>query len=216
MNFKAVLFDLDGTLLNTLDDLADSMNAALLRMKLPVHPVQSYRYFVGEGVNVLALRVLPENRRDGGSVNECLNLMGEEYTRRWADKTAPYPGITAMLTRLKGKNIVLAVLSNKNDEFTCKAVSRFFSQGLFAIIRGYRKGSPLKPDPFMARQIAKELNIETSDFAYLGDTSTDMITAVKAGMCPIGAKWGFRTEEELLSNGARHIIESPEDLCRMV
>jgi phosphoglycolate phosphatase len=216
VNFKAVLFDLDGTLLDTLDDLADSMNSALSKMKLPVHPVSSYRYFVGDGVKTLVRRVLSPDRQDEESVNTCLDLMQEEYGRRWADKTKPYPGIMNMLERLHAGNVPLAVLSNKNDEFTTMVVSRYFPSGVFSMVCGHKKETPLKPDPSGALEIADRLNVKPSDFAYLGDTSTDMVTASGAGMCAIGALWGFRTEEELLKNGARHVIESPDELCRML
>jgi phosphoglycolate phosphatase len=216
MNFKAVLFDLDGTLLDTLDDLADSMNAALSRMGHPCHPRESYRYFVGDGVRKLALRALPESNRDDESVKNCLDLMREEYGNRWSQKTRPYPGVVEMLESLCKQNVKLTVLSNKSDDFTRMAVSRYFPGISFSSVRGHRNDAPLKPNPAAAIDISKELGIEPDSFAYLGDTSIDMITAVKAGMCPVGALWGFRTEEELLEGGAKHLIENPKELCRML
>jgi phosphoglycolate phosphatase len=216
MNFKAVLFDLDGTLLNTLDDLADSMNAVLRSMGYPEHPVDAYRYFVGNGVRNLALRSLPQERRDDETVVRCTELMGVEYERRWAEKTLPYPGVVETIGMLHSRGVVLAVLSNKNDEFTKKTVTLLLPSHLFSIVRGHRKNAALKPDPAAALCIAGEIGLEPGLFAFVGDTSTDMKTAISAGMCPVGALWGFRTEAELVDSGAKHVIESPWQLFTFI
>jgi len=212
MNFYAILFDLDGTLLDTLHDLADSMNAVLARMGFAPHYVDAYRYFVGDGVLNLARRALPESARDERTVASCAALMREEYDRRWADKTRPYPGVPELLEWLHAREVKLAVLSNKGEDFTRKTVARFLPSGVFAAVRGYRDDGVLKPDPRGALAIARELGLPPTSFLYLGDTATDMKTAIAAGMCPVGALWGFRTVEELADAGAKHLIENPQQI----
>ncbi|NLG84752.1 MAG: HAD family hydrolase [Firmicutes bacterium] len=213
MSFRAVLFDLDGTLLDTLEDLADSMNAVLCRMGFPAHPVESYRYFVGDGMEILVRRALPEGKRgDEETVRACVEAMRAEYGRRWAEKTRPYEGIPTLLEVLRASGILLAILSNKPEEFTRLAVAHFFPNRPFAAVRGLLPGGPRKPDPAGALAIAAELDLPSSSFVYLGDTGTDMETAMAAGMYPVGALWGFRTAEELLAHGAKKLITKPTGL----
>ncbi len=214
MGFKAVLFDLDGTLLNTLDDLADSMNASLARFGYPPHPVGDYRYMVGDGLLNLASRALPEGHRDEETVNKIASAHREEYVRMWANKTRPYEGIPELLDALQGRGVILCVLSNKSDEFTRMIVQKFLPNCKFSIVRGQNKDTPIKPNPLAANQIAMELGIRNADFLYVGDSNTDMKTANAAGMFPVGVLWGFRTREELLAAGAKALIERPSELLR--
>jgi len=216
MKFKAVLFDLDGTLLNTLDDLADSMNASLKKFGFPVHPVDSYRYMIGDGLINLVSRALPENIRDVSTINKIAAAEREEYGGIWANKTHPYEGIPELLDTLRERRIATCILSNKPDEFTHIIVQKFLSKWSFTPIRGQNKDTPIKPDPSGAIQIAQELGLSTAEFLYVGDSGTDMETANAAGMFPVGVLWGFRSKEELIKAGAKALIERPIDLLSLV
>ncbi len=216
MPFKAVLFDLDGTLLNSLRDLADSTNVVLSTRGLPVHPVEAYRHFVGDGVAMLIRRVLPPDETDDETVAACIAGMRAEYARRWSDHTRPYPGVPELLDHLSGLGVPMCVVSNKPDDFTHMNVDALLSRWHFEIVLGQRAGIPPKPDPAGALEAAAAMKIQPSDFLYLGDTATDMKTAVSAGMHPVGALWGFRDAPELASAGARHLIAKPPDLIPLL
>lgn len=215
-NHEAVIFDLDGTLLDTLEDLADSMNSVLGRHGFPVHDVQAYKYFVGEGMELLVRRALPQDRCDQAMVARCHAEMREEYGRRWADKTRPYEGIPELLDGVRARGVSMAVLSNKPDDFTRLTVSRLLPGWRFERVLGLRPSSPRKPDPWGALLITREIGIPPEEFLYLGDTGTDMETARAAGMLPVGALWGFRTAGELLSNGAAKLISHPLELLELL
>ncbi len=215
MKFQAVLFDLDGTLLDTLDDIADSMNAVLIGKGYPGHPVDLYKKFVGDGIEMLARRALPDGAADAALVAEVGRMMRDEYSRRWAGKTGPYPGIERLLDGLAARNMPMSVLSNKPDEFAKKMCDHFFRKWRFPIVIGESASMPKKPDPAAALHISRIINRDPSDFVYLGDTGTDMKTAAAAGMYPAGALWGFRDAEELLAHGARALVEKPEDLLAL-
>jgi len=216
MPFRAVIFDLDGTLLDTLEDIADSMNSALAQMELPQYELDRYRYFVGDGVEVLAQRVLPKERRDEATLKRCVELMRAEYGQRWANKSRPYPGMVDLLDGLVARKIAMGVLSNKPHDFTCKIVETILPQWRFDPLLGSRPGVPKKPDPTAALEIIEKLRLRPEEFLYVGDTAVDMQTAVAAGMFPAGALWGFRTAEELKDAGARVLLEHPIDLLRLV
>jgi phosphoglycolate phosphatase len=214
MNFKAILFDLDGTLLNTIEDLTDSMNQVLSRFGFSGHDQEAYKYFVGDGVESLIRRALPADRVDEKMVAQCAAAMREEYGRRWDKKTRPYPGIPELLDTLCQRGISMAILSNKVQDFTEICVSRLLSKWSFRIILGARPTVPKKPDPTAALEIAESMDLTPSQFLYLGDTSTDMQTAVAAGMFPLGALWGFRTARELMAHGAKALLQKPLDLLQ--
>ncbi len=216
MTFRAVLFDLDGTLLDTLDDLADSANAALRRLGLPEHPVEPFKRFIGDGVEALARRAIPPERCDAETLARCAELVREEYGRRWDAKTRPYPGIPELLDALSARGLGMAVLSNKPHEFTRLCVERLLPRWRFAAVVGAGGSLPRKPDPTGAQHIAATLAVEPAEILYLGDTNTDMQTAVAAGMYPVGALWGFRTADELLESGARALVERPMDVLALV
>lgn len=214
--FKAVLFDLDGTLLNTLDDLADSMNASLKRFGFPPHPADTYRYLIGDGLRNLVLRALPVQNRDEITINKIATAEVEEYGRNWANKTHPYEGIPELLDALTDKRISICILSNKPDDFTHIIVKKFLSKWKFAAVQGQNNETPVKPDPTGANQITQRLGIAPADFLYVGDSNTDMQTANAAGMFPIGVLWGFRPAGELIEAGAKVLIERPQDLLNLV
>jgi phosphoglycolate phosphatase len=213
---SCVLFDLDGTLVDSLADLADSMNRVLTRHGLPSHPVQAYRYFVGEGIVKLVQRALPVEARQPDLIEECVREMRQEYALHWADTTKPYPGIAELLDALTARQIEMAILSNKPDELTREVVRTLLPKWHFAVVAGARETIPRKPDPAGALRIADLLHRNPADFLYLGDTNTDMQTARGAGMFAIGALWGFRTAEELKKNGAQTLLSVPIELCRLL
>ena len=210
--FKADLFDLDGTLLDTLEDLADSTNAALSEMGFATHPVAAYRYFVGDGARVLAERALPEDKRDDATIEACRDKMRAEYSKRWDKKTKAYPGIKQMLRELSRRGIKMAVLSNKPHDFTELTVKKFLGDFHFDCVLGVQADVPKKPDVAGALRIACALGVRPEEIVYVGDTNTDMQTANAAGMYAVGAMWGFRTPAELTQSGAKTLIEKPLDV----
>jgi phosphoglycolate phosphatase len=216
MNYKAVLFDLDGTLLDTLDDLADSANRVLAGMNMPQHPLDSYRYFVGDGMMTLLKRIVPEDKRDKESLARITQAFRQDYGNNWAVKSKPYDGIGQMLAGLKQRGLRLAILSNKAHDFTRLCVQQLLGEFSFNPVLGQREEVAKKPDPAGALEVAELLGIPPKDFLYLGDTSIDMHTAKSAGMCAVGALWGFRTREELLKSGADHVLENPVDLLDLI
>jgi phosphoglycolate phosphatase len=216
MFYKAILFDLDGTLLNTLEDLADALNRVLNQRGLPTHPLDAYRYFVGDGSLMLVKRALPEDKRNGAEVRSCLEAFLQEYGRNWMVKTRPYDGVPAMLDALTDRGLRMAILSNKKDEITRASVKFFLSKWIFHAIVGQREEVPTKPDPATALEIVKQLGILPREFVYLGDSAVDMKTAVAASMFPVGALWGFRSKEELLDGGAQALISRPLELLNVL
>jgi phosphoglycolate phosphatase len=212
LNFKAVIFDLDGTLLDTLAEIADSMNGALDRLGFPVHDLSAYRYLTGDGVLALITNSLPYEARDEGTIRLAGEILREEYLGRWAKKAKLYEGIPELLEALTRRGVSLNILSNKMDEFTQKAAGQFLGRWTFDHVLGDSPRFRRKPDPAAALHIAAELNLTPAAIVYLGDTRTDMTTAVAAGMFPVGALWGFRDKDELLASGARAVIAHPLEL----
>ena len=216
MKYKAVLFDVDGTLLDSIEDLTHSMNTVLDRFGFPLHSVESYKYFVGEGIETLVYRALPENRRDEEIHRKCVVAMREEYGKRWAEKTRPYEGVPELLDALTRQGVKMTILSNKPDDFTKLIVRRLLPHWRFDPVLGARPSVPKKPDPTGALEIARHVGMSPDQFLYLGDSKTDIQTARAAGMYPVGALWGFRTREELIENGAVVVICKPTDLLELL
>lgn len=214
--FKAVIFDLDGTLLDTIEDLGNAMNRMLERHGLPVHPVSSYRYFVGNGAKKLVERALPDNDRTPVVMDQCLREFIDHYRLNWDVHTAPYPGILPLLDELHSQGIRMAILSNKIHDFTRKCVERFLPMEKFEVVAGEKAGIPRKPDPSGAMHIAEEMGLAPAEILYVGDTATDMKTGAGAGMVIVGVLWGFRDRDELERNGADYIIERPEQLFEII
>jgi phosphoglycolate phosphatase len=215
-SLRAVVFDLDGTLLDTLADIASSANQVLRELGFPEHPQADYRTFVGEGVSVLMSRVLPEQHRDAATRDRALARFQEVYDQRWNIETELYPGIRTLLAELASRGLPMAVLSNKQQRFTEMCVEHFLSEWKFAPVFGMRPDVPRKPDPAGALEIAAALGVSPRECAYLGDTSTDMQTAKAAGMVAFGVAWGFRSITELREHGAQQILHHPCDLLRFV
>ncbi len=209
---RAVIFDLDGTLLDTLGDIADSMNSVLARDGLPVHSREMYLSFIGEGMDVMVRRALPEGIRDDERVSRFILSMREEYGRRWAETSKPYPGIPELLDLLAEKGIPFAVLSNKLDSFTKVMVERLLGAWRFFQVRGLVFGMPRKPDPALALEIASDMDIEPARITFVGDSNIDVGTALNAGMIPVGVSWGYQSVDRLTASGAKAVLERPRDL----
>ena len=217
MKYSHVMFDLDGTLLNTLEDLADSGNAALEELGLPVHPVECYRYFVGNGVHELMKRLLPPEEINNIELGKTLlSKYTAQYNNRWHSKTRPYDGMVEALNELKAAGATLSVFSNKPDEFTKSCIYHFFGENLFSAVRGGRDDTPRKPAPDGAFAILNQLGVKPESVLYVGDTATDMQTAHAAGFFAIGVTWGFRTREELEENKANAIIDAPSEILNLL
>ncbi|MHC4562446.1 MAG: HAD family hydrolase [Planctomycetota bacterium] len=216
MTYGAVCFDLDGTLLDTLEDLADSMNRALGRFDLPAHSVDAYRHFVGNGMSALVRRAAPPACDDEQLTEKLMAAMREEYGKRWAEKTRPYEGVPAMLDALTAKGVPMAILSNKPHDFTQLCVAELLPHWNFARVWGVSEDAPAKPDPTAAKRLSEELSVPLEEFLYVGDTNTDMETATAAGMFPLGVLWGFRDANELLAHGAKKLIAHPSELLGLL
>lgn len=215
MKFTSAIFDLDGTLLDTLEDLADSVNKLLIENKFPSHPIDSYRYFVGDGIRNLLIRALPKNENpDNEKIQSLLNDLDSIYQNHWMDKTHPYDGISSVLHLLNIKGVSLSVLSNKPDIFTQKMVRHFFPEITFDIIFGARNGIPRKPDPFAVHEIITITGMVPAHCVFVGDSNVDIQTGKNARLTTIGAGWGFRGKDELRKAEADFIIENPNDLLR--
>jgi phosphoglycolate phosphatase len=213
MTWHAVIFDLDGTLLDTIDDLGNSMNSVLHRFGFESNDIEAYKHFVGAGIEELVRRSLPENVRSDHAIrSKCLASMREEYGRRWKEKTRPYDGIPELLDDLVKRKLKMAILSNKPHDTTKVVVAELLPNWRFHAVLGARPSVAKKPDPAGALEIVEYFRIPTHEFLYLGDTNIDMETAVAAGMYPVGVLWGFRGADELISSGAKVLIKRPMDL----
>ncbi|MCK5855921.1 MAG: HAD family hydrolase [Bacteroidales bacterium] len=212
---KAIIFDLDGTLLDTLTDIMESVNIVLKRHDFPTHDLQAYKYFIGSGIGVLAQKAFPKNI----SQSDYEHYLGEvviEYEARQTLRTKPYEGIIEMLNKLNADQVKIAILSNKLDEFAKPTVSHFFPNINFEVVFGARKNVAPKPSPVAVFEILEILDLEKSDCYFVGDTSTDIRTGVNAGVDTIGVSWGFRTVKELNEAGANFIIDHPSELFNLL
>jgi len=216
VKYRALISDLDGTLLNTLEDLADSVNLALAHIGLPQHELDAYRYFVGDGRRAMALRSLPEDRREEATLQLLITHIGEEYTKHWMDKTQPYEDVPELLDALTSAGIRMAILSNKPHSYTETMVSSLLPKWSFELVLGESPSTARKPDPAGALHIVEQMNIKPEECLYIGDSGVDMQTAVAANLYPIGALWGFRDADELLSSGARTLVEKPTDILHLL
>ena len=209
---RCVLFDLDGTLLNTIEGLQQASNEVLTKRGLPTHSVQEMREMVGEGIEILVHRALPEGCRSDVEVQRVVDEVKEAYARVWESGTKPYPGIPELLAQLEERGVDFSVLSNKPDEFTGVMVRRFFPGVKFRQVRGAMDGVPKKPEPDVALLIAREMGYQPGQAVFVGDTWVDIQTGVRAGMRSVGVAWGFRDEPELVQAGAQFIIQNPLEL----
>ncbi len=215
MSKQLAIFDLDGTLLDTVADLANATNQALAKCGYPTHPTEAYYRFVGNGINKLFARALPEEARTEENVQRIRTLFIPYYNEHNADDSHPYPGIVELLTQLQSQGIQLAVASNKYQQATTKLVGHFFPNIRFAAVYGQREGVPIKPDPAIVNDILSETGISRAHTLYIGDSGVDMQTARNASVESVGVTWGFRDEEELRTNGATHIIHHAKDILKL-
>lgn len=208
---KLVIFDLDGTLLNTLEDLKTCTNHVLKQHGFPEHPLNQYRYFVGNGIPVLIKRALPE-----GTPKETVQMVLSDffayYDLHKADLTAPYEGIVELLEYLQDHKVMLAVASNKIDNAVAPLMDYYFPTIRFVSALGSREGVLPKPDPTIVEDILKIAKVEKSEVLYVGDTAVDMDTAHNAGLTAVGVLWGFRDLQELRQAKAEYIISNPAEL----
>ncbi|WP_224362408.1 HAD family hydrolase [Hyalangium versicolor] len=214
MHLRAAIFDLDGTLVDSLADIAASMNHSLVQHGLPTHPVDDYRHYVGEGVMTLVRKATPSDREDLHA--SILATYRAYYAEHLFDQTRLFPGIPGVLAQLAADEVRLAVLSNKADAFTRQLVEGLLPGVPFAAIYGERQGVPRKPDPTAALALASELGVAPRECAFVGDTSVDMNTSRNAGMYGVGVTWGFRGVEELRAAGARALATSAEELITVL
>ncbi len=208
---KAVLFDLDGTLVNSLRDLATSSNYALSCFGYPVHPEESYKIFVGDGMIKLMERILPTDNRDGETVQKLFECFWKHYGEHYTDFTVPYDGINELISSLKETGLKTAVISNKAEKMAVAVVDKLFGD-TFDLVYGKRDGFPTKPNPALTLKLIDELGFKPCECVLIGDSGMDVATAVNVGCKGVGVLWGFRNREELLANGASYIAEKPQDI----
>lgn len=216
MAIKLIIFDLDGTLVDSIEGLAVSMNKVLAARGYPEHSIGDYKTFVGNGIRKLVSRGLPESYRDQDTINVCYDNMLKVYQELYAVGMSTYQGIDIVLNELSEKGIRFAINTNKNQDMAEKVVSRFLNQWKFVKIMGAGAISSIKPDPEAAIHIATEAGVKPSECIYIGDSEVDLKTAQNAGMHSILVSWGFRTEEELLFHKPEILIKSPEEIMRYV
>lgn len=212
--FQTVIFDLDGTILNTLEDLAAAGNWICRKRGWPEHTVEGYRQLVGTGMRNL-LRLLDPMGDSDPQLDEALAEYMDYYGQHSLEKTAPYPGIPALLAELKRRGVKLAVYSNKGDRFCAEIVEHFFP-GVFNVIRGKVDGVPVKPDPEGLKIVMDALGAEKETTLYVGDSNVDMETARNGGLVSCGVTWGFRGRQELQEAGAVHLAETAEALLALI
>lgn len=213
--YNAFIFDLDGTLLNTIDDLANAANWVCEQNGWPTHTVDQYRYFVGNGIPKLVERFSPEEQRTPDRLAETLAQFSARYAAHKADCTAPYPGIREALEQLKASGAALGVLSNKEDSLARAVVEQYFGKGLFDLVRGACPGVPVKPDPTAVRGMLAQPPFAGRSTVFVGDSNVDILTAKAAGLDSCGVLWGFRTRDELEQAGADHLAAQPEELVQL-
>jgi len=214
LNGTGVIFDLDGTLADTLPDLADAVNAGLKAFGLPEQPASDIREWIGEGLPVLCRRAV--GRSAHVPIDEMAVVVTRYYRRHRLDKTTPFAGVPALLDRLTTRGIPMAILSNKPHEHMGPMADALFGRWSFAAVEGYHEESRRKPDPRTALEIVARMQLEPSQVFLVGDSATDVNTARNAGLIPVGATWGYRMREELIVSGARHLIDRPKDLLALL
>lgn len=216
MNKRLAIFDLDGTLLDTVADLANATNQALAQCGYPTHPTDAYYQFVGNGINKLFFRALPEEARTEENVMRIRSLFVPYYNEHNADDSRPYPGVSELLRTLQAQGVQIAVASNKYQQATAKLVHHFFPNIHFAAVYGQREGVAIKPDPAIVADILSDTGISRADTIYIGDSGVDMQTARNAEVESIGVSWGFRSVEELIDNGAEHIVHHAGEIAALI
>lgn len=215
MKFKGIIFDLDGTLVNSLHDISDAMNIVLTGLNHPTHTYETYQYFIGSGLRNLVSKALPVTHNNDEQIEICFDCMINEYRKICTLKTKPYDGILELLKNPALQNIKMAVFSNKADELTKKIVSEIFPEQFDSAV-GLSTEELKKPNPFEALEISKKWNLSPEEILFVGDSDIDMLTATNANMFPVGVTWGYRTEEELKNSGAKKVIHKAKELLNFI
>ncbi len=213
---KLVIFDLDGTLLDTIGDLAVSCNHILAQFGHPTHPTDAYPMFVGNGIAKLLERALPAECREAEYVERVKLSFVEYYSVHIAEHTRPYDGVLGLLNRLEELGVKLAVASNKFHKGTVALIDHFFGCDRFASVYGQRVGVPIKPDPTVVEQIITEAGVSRDEVLYVGDSGVDMRTALAVGVRSVGVTWGFRSREELAEAGATYLVDRAEEILKLL
>jgi phosphoglycolate phosphatase len=217
VKYKAAIFDLDGTLVDSLGDMADSINAVIASYGYPQHSIERYGEMAGDGLVSLIRRSLPPERsNDIDFVISLIPKVDQEYDKRWFVRTHPYDGIPELLDLINSKNVGLAILSNKPHAFVTKFIPHFFPDIRFDVVFGARKGIPQKPSPAAAYEIASIIGIDASECIFIGDSAADMLTGKTADMFSVGVTWGFRPPEELLYAGADIVVHHPREIMNLL
>lgn len=212
---KLAIFDMDGTICNTIKDLANATNYALTQLGHPNHSVEQYKYFVGNGIPKLIYRALPEGHKTDVECAKAKELMLGFYKEHFADNSIPYNGIPELLSALKQKGIHIAVCTNKAHHMAKEIADKIFF-GMFEMVMGQIDSRPLKPDPFSPCEIMEKYGALPCETVFIGDSGVDMQTATNSKTHSIGVLWGFRTEEELKENGAGHIAHTPQEILEII
>lgn len=215
MKYKGIIFDLDGTLVNSLEDISDAMNSVLQDLNYPTHTYDDYQYFIGSGLRNLVSKALPASNNSDDQIETCFESMIMAYREICTLKTKPYEGIIELLDNLVSQNFKLAVFSNKADELTKKITAEIFPDYFDSAI-GLSIESLKKPNPFEAVTISENWNLKTEEILFVGDSDIDMQTATNANMFAVGVSWGYRTEDELMTSGAKLMLNSPSDLMKIL
>ena len=210
MIYKAAIFDMDGTLVDTLADLHESVNEMLAHYDFPLRTLDEVRQFVGNGAKKLMIRSLPADKEN--FVDEALNFYNDCYARNCLNKVKPYAGVLELLTALEAKKIPLGICTNKQHFAAVKIAEKTLAPIKFGYVSGDEPGQPRKPDPTRALEGAKLFGVEPAQVAYFGDTAVDIETALNAGFLAIGVTWGFRPRSELENSGAQIIIDNPTEI----
>ena len=213
--YDGVICDLDGTLVDTLEDLADALNRVLRGEQAPGHSLATYKSLVGKGIRDLVGQALPPEKRSAETVARCYAAMLADYGEHCLVKTRRYDGVAELVGGLRAAGAKLAVFSNKSDELTQRIVRRLFRPDDFEVVVGAQPGVPLKPDPTVALAISERWGLAPGRIVFLGDSGIDMLTATAAGMIAVGAAWGFRTKDELVENGASAVLDHPLELLEL-
>ncbi len=213
---KAIIFDLDGTLVNSLTDLAISTNYSLEKHGFPSYPIEDYKYLVGDGMVKLIERAIPSDKFTKDIFNSVFDGFMAYYRQNFLVNTVAYDGIFEALNTLSAMGLKLAVVSNKADEMTKRVVSEIFGDGIFLKVAGKREGYPVKPDPTLTLEIIGKLGVKPQECAFVGDSGIDIATAVNSGCFPLGVLWGFRTKKELLENGAKALASEPFEIVEII
>lgn len=211
-----VIFDLDGTLLNTISDLGNACNHALAEMGFPTHAAGAYNNMVGNGITKLIERALPDGERTEDVIARTREHFISYYTDHIWDTTVPYPGIPELLADLAERKVAVAVASNKFQDGVTKLIHHFFPDVNWVAVEGHREGVPTKPDPSIVFNILSQHPTPKAEVLYVGDSGVDMETARRACVTSVGVTWGFRTRRELETNYANHIVTTPDDILSLL